>query len=74
MKIEHDIWLRDHLINGYEWAKETDEALRLHRDVQPFEKVSPEDRELDWAIVKSIPKALAENGYILTKRISPAKK
>jgi RyR domain-containing protein len=74
MKIEHDIWLRDNLINGYEWAKETDDDLRLHRDVQPFKKVPPEDQELDWAIVKSIPKSLAENGYILIKRTSDEKK
>jgi len=67
MRIEHDIWLREYLINGFEWSEETKDHLRLHRDVVPFEKVPAEDQELDRENVDSIPVTLWENGYTIVK-------
>lgn len=65
MVVEHDIWLRDHLIKGYAWAENTDERLRLHRDVAPYENVPEEDKALDGTIVDSIIPALKAKGYLL---------
>lgn len=67
LRIEHDIWLREYLINGYEWAETTKDHLRLHRDVAPFEKIQDEDQELDKENVDAIPVTLWENGYTLAK-------
>ena len=67
MIIEHDIWLRDHLIKGYAWAEQSNDNLRLHRDVTPNENVPAEDIELDGVIVDSIIPALKEKGYSLVK-------
>ncbi len=67
MIIEHDIWLRDHLIKGYTWAEESNDNLRLHRDVTPNANVPAEDVELDGVIVDSIIPALKAKGYSLVK-------
>ncbi len=74
IKIEHDIWLRDHLLNGYEWASGTKESVRLHRDIAVFDAVPTEDQELDGAIVGSIFDTLWENGYTLIKQPGSARK
>jgi hypothetical protein len=67
MSIEHDIWLRDYLLNGYEWAKESKDHLRLHRDIAPLDKVPREDQELDRTNIDSIPAVLSKLGYTLVK-------
>jgi hypothetical protein len=72
MSVEHDIWLRDHLLDGYEWAERVNDHLRLHRDIAPLDKVPPEDRELDRENIKSIPIVLSRLGYTLAK-VTPQK-
>ena len=67
MEIEHDIWLRDRLLQGYEWAPATIEALRLHRDIVSFRDQLPEDRVLDEAIVNAIPPTLIRRQYKLAR-------
>lgn len=67
MKIEHDIWLRHHLLDGYAWADVSCDRLRLHKDVAPFNAVSPGEQKLDQAIVESIPDALRREGYRIVK-------
>ena len=68
MEIEHDIWLRDRLLQGYEYAPVTNDALRLHRDVVGFQDQLPEDKRLDQAIVDAIPAALRKRQYKLVRR------
>ena len=65
--LEHDIWLRSHLMQGYEWGKKTNDAVRLHSDVAPIGDVKGEESEIDRRIVKSIPNALWGKGYVLRK-------
>jgi DNA polymerase III delta prime subunit len=65
MRIEHDIWLRLHLLQGYQWAPETRENMRLHRDISPFEAVPPDDQTLDRVIIDTIPEILDKNGYCI---------
>lgn len=66
-EIEHDIWLRDHLLEGYEWAETTDAGLRQHRDIGPFAALGSTEQDIDRAIVCSIPEALYKAGYRLVK-------
>jgi hypothetical protein len=69
---EHDIWLRDRLVDGWDWASETNKALRLHCDVARFDSVPCAHQDFDRAIVDSIPEALGELGYTLVKRPATA--
>lgn len=68
MRVEHDIWLRERLLRGYEYAASSDDRLGLHRDILPFDQVPPEDRELDRALVESLVSTLWRLGYVLAKR------
>ena len=69
--IEHDIWLRDKLLDGWDWGPGEKDALRpvrLQRDVARFSSMPAGDQKLDRVIVDSIPKALMENGYALVRQ------
>jgi hypothetical protein len=65
--LEHDIWLRARLLGGFEWAETTNEDLRQHSDVAPLAQLKSDEVEIDHRIVKSIPAALAQKGYVLAK-------
>lgn len=67
MEIEHEIWLRDHLLRGYAYAAETNDRLRLHKDITAFERLSEEDTALDAAVVDSLPSALSNAGYRIAR-------
>lgn len=67
VRIEHDIWMRDRLLRGYAAAAVTNERLRLHRDIIPFDELPPEDRVLDEAIVDAIPETLRKRNYRLER-------
>jgi len=66
-EIEHDIWLRNHLLKGFDWAASTNEDLLVHRDVTVFEKVPQEDQVYDDVIAGSIYEGLERKGYALVK-------
>ncbi|MDD2737076.1 MAG: RyR domain-containing protein [Desulfuromonadaceae bacterium] len=63
MVMEHDIWLRDHLIKGYVWGATSKDDLKLHMDVAPFDNMPDSEKELDGAIVDAIIPALKVKGY-----------
>jgi len=68
MRVEHDIWLRGRLLSGYEYAECSNDRLRLHRDILPFDQVPEEDRELDRALAQSVVATLWHHGYVLVAR------
>ncbi len=72
LRKEHDIWMQDHLLRGYDYAETTDESLRLHSAVTSYDKLSDPDRELDAANVDVIPGVLWERGYMLVRLNPPA--
>jgi len=53
------------LLEGYEWAPETNEALRQSRGIGPFATALPNDQVLDRVIVEAIPGTLERLGYRL---------
>lgn len=63
IKIEHDIWMREYLMQGCEHSEITVDALKLHRSVQRFDKLSEEDQKLDKALVEALGKVLEARGY-----------
>ena len=67
IEIEHEIWLHDHLLRGYAYAEETNDRLRLHPDIVPFDRLSKEATDLDATVVDSLPAALGKAGYRLAR-------
>jgi hypothetical protein len=67
MKLEHEIWLRDHRLNGYAYAGETNDRLRLHKCIDAFERLLREDTDLDGVVVDSLPGALRIAGHGLVR-------
>ncbi|MCH7227942.1 RyR domain-containing protein [Haloferula sp. A504] len=68
---EHDFWVRDHLIRGYQHCDETTDELRLHRSLQPFATLTEADKLLDEAIVRAMHSVLDEMGYRLVPGVPP---
>lgn len=67
MRLEHDIWIRDHLIKGFDYSNKTDESLRLHRCIALFDDLSDEDKAIDRAIAIDIPKSIEGAGSVLVQ-------
>ncbi len=56
--IEHERWMRFHILNGWSYAPVRDNAKRHHRLLVDFGSLSPEDQEKDdyaWEILKDFP-------------------
>ncbi|HWW77800.1 MAG TPA: AAA family ATPase [Pyrinomonadaceae bacterium] len=66
-QIEHDIWLRTHLLKGYERGVKNDVAGLLHRNIVAFDGLTGGGESLDEAVAENLPNLLWKNGYILTK-------
>ncbi|MBI2480655.1 MAG: hypothetical protein HYV60_19130 [Planctomycetia bacterium] len=67
LESEHDIWVRKHMLQGFEYADKSDDHLRRHRDIARFEDVPSEDQALDAANIQEITTTLHEYGYELVK-------
>lgn len=65
--LEHEIWMRHNLVQGFEWAPRTNQTLHLHCNIAPFEIIPLLDQELDAAIVAVIPEVLSENKLAIVK-------
>ncbi len=66
LNIEHEIWLRGQLIEGYEYNEITNDDLLLHKDITTTGKLlNSAEIKLDEAIIEATQKALVESGYKL---------
>ena len=68
MRMEHDLWLREHLLRGYAWAEKTSDDLRLHRDIVNYDELSAEDRALDAVPIQDIVEVMCRYGYVLAAK------
>jgi len=66
-KMEHERWMHEKLDNGWQFAKKTDRATKLHKSLIPWDKLSEDEKEKDRVLVKGIPKILAKAGYTMIK-------
>jgi len=64
---EHDRWMREMLLQGYEWSADSFPALKLHRDIAPLEELRREDQLIDDEITRFIPDELWKLGYVLVR-------
>jgi hypothetical protein len=67
LQMEHDHWLRRHLLRGFEHADKTQPGLWLHRRVVPFKALGPEDQKLERALIESTLPVLKAAGFTLVK-------
>ena len=74
MRMEHDLWLREHLLRGYEWAEKTSDDLRLHRDIVSYDELSAAERALDAVPIQDIVEVTGRYGYVLVSRAEPLKR
>ncbi|WP_089934862.1 RyR domain-containing protein [Candidatus Entotheonella palauensis] len=66
--IEHDRWVRDRALQGFEWCEKSnrDDTLRLHPDMAPSDQLPSGEDEYDRQIAWDIHQALWKYGYRLT--------
>jgi hypothetical protein len=67
-KMEHKRWMQEKLSNGWQYAKKTDRAKKLHKSLIAWGKLSEDEKEKDRSLVKGIPKILAKAGYSMIKQ------
>ncbi|MBL8830506.1 MAG: AAA family ATPase [Planctomycetaceae bacterium] len=67
-RLEHDRWLREHLIQGYEYHANTTEALRQHKCLAPYQQLSADDQKLDLTLPLVLPDILTKHGFALRKK------
>jgi hypothetical protein len=68
MRMEHDLWLREHLLRGYQQAETTSDSLRLHRDIVTYDELSAGERALDAVPIQDIVKVIGQYGFVLVER------
>ena len=68
MRMEHDVWLRERLLEGFEGAAETNERLRLHRLIMRFDDLPVADRRLARKSADALLGALRKHGFTLAAR------
>ena len=67
-KMEHDRWMQEKLDNGWQYAKKTDRAKKLHKSLIHWEKLSEDEKEKDRILIKGIPKILLKAGYSIIRQ------
>ncbi|WP_417377912.1 hypothetical protein [Gimesia sp.] len=66
--IEHDVWTRNHMVKGFEWAKENNKDNFQHRDICPFYEVPSKDQAYDKLFVEILPGILWKHRFQLQKK------
>lgn len=66
---EHKRWMREKLVEGYAFiAKEKNDPLRLHVDIQPFESLPEKDKHLDDDLIGAIFRVAKKMGLAVVKK------
>jgi hypothetical protein len=72
IQIEHDIWLKDRLLSGYEHGKTTNDDFLRHKDILSIKRIrKTKDIHLDEAIVMATEKILKDKKYKLIEKPKP---
>ena len=66
-RIEHDIWLRTHLLKGYDWGAKNNNDQLLHQNITGFGQLTGRDRSLDETVAENLSNVLWKNSYVLVK-------
>lgn len=66
-EMEHERWMRDKVKHGWKWGERTDKDKKIHESLEPWEKLSEEERDKDREMIRGIPTILAKAGYAIVK-------
>lgn len=68
LEIEHNIWLRAKMLEGYEYAADTVDSLLLHKDITLIGNLKDsKEINLDKAMLKAAEKILIKKGFMVRK-------
>lgn len=67
LPFEHEIWLADHLTLGYALGRETNDGLRLHKDIKPFKSLPRNQQNLNRSIVAMTLKTIRDAGLCVVR-------
>ncbi|HEX7474850.1 MAG TPA: RyR domain-containing protein, partial [Dehalococcoidales bacterium] len=66
-EMEHLRWMNQKFEEGWKHEKTTNNALKLHADLLPWEQLTNASKENDRVVIRDIPKIVASAGYNLFK-------
>lgn len=66
-RTEHDRWMVQRLLTGWQYAAERDDARKQHPDIVPWEELPENRRELDREVVRQMPELFAQMGWALCR-------
>jgi hypothetical protein len=66
-EMEHRRWMKQKFEEGWKYEKTTNNALKLHADLLPWEQLTNASKENDRVVIRDIPKTVASAGYNLFK-------
>ena len=64
-RVEHERWMIQRLLAGWQKAAQRDDAAKLHPDIVPWEVLAESRRELDRDVVRQVPDLFVEMGLAL---------
>jgi hypothetical protein len=64
-QLEHQRWMEHKLGDGWTYGPETDPGQKVHASLVEWDELSEEERQKDREMIRSIPKILAEAGYVI---------
>lgn len=67
-RLEHERWMKQKLTDGWKYAPETVKEKKLHKDLVPWEQLTLEDQDKDYALIRGIPRILSEAGYMIVEK------
>jgi hypothetical protein len=66
-EMEQRRWMKQKFEEGWKYAKTTNEALKLHADLLPWEQLTNTSKENNRVVIRAIPQIVADAGYNLFK-------
>ncbi|HVS01331.1 MAG TPA: RyR domain-containing protein, partial [Thermoanaerobaculia bacterium] len=72
-RAEHERFVAERLAAGWRWTSgPKDTAAKLNPTLVPWEMLDPREKQVDRALVREIPRALADLGFALRRREATA--
>lgn len=69
-RLEHERWMAWRVLNGWRWASERNNALKLHPDLVEYDKLAESTKEKDRIIIRAIPDLL-KAGRLRVRKVLP---
>ncbi|MEI7608538.1 MAG: RyR domain-containing protein, partial [Rhodospirillaceae bacterium] len=64
---EHRRWMSERLISGWRYGPQRDNALKIHPDLVPYDRLSDGSRKQDRGMIRRIPEQYAAAGFAIVR-------